>query len=90
MVTITLPSELESVVLAEAAQKGTTAERLTIDVLRERFLRQTPSKLSGTRAAASMEEMDLSNAEASSLHQVLAAGAARPKIRVSPLPDYRG
>jgi hypothetical protein len=38
MVTITLPSELERAVAEEAAQKGTTAQRLTLDVLQERFL----------------------------------------------------
>ena len=38
MVTITLPSELERAVAEEAAQKGTTAELLTLDVLQERFL----------------------------------------------------
>lgn len=38
MVTITLPSNLERAVAEEAARKGTTAERLTLDVLHERFL----------------------------------------------------
>ena len=36
MVTVTLPSELERAVAEEAAQKGTTAQRLTLDVLQER------------------------------------------------------
>jgi hypothetical protein len=41
MITITLPSELESAVNKEAAEKGTTAELLTLGALQERFL--TPS-----------------------------------------------
>ena len=44
MVTITLPSELEKVVAEEAAQKGTTAEVLTLDVLQEHFLKPSSTK----------------------------------------------
>ena len=44
MVTITLPTELEKAVTEEAAQKGTTAELLTLDVLQERFLRPSSTK----------------------------------------------
>jgi hypothetical protein len=103
MVTITLPSELENAVAQEAAKKGTTAELLTLDVLQQRFLGQTfvnqlPDGVTpGTsqektlsRAAASMQPMDLSEAESSSMQQALASGAARPKIRIAPLPEYRG
>lgn len=39
MVTITLSEELEKAVMEEAAQKGTTAELLTLDVLQGRFLK---------------------------------------------------
>jgi plasmid stability protein len=87
MVTITLPQELETVVAEEAARKGTTAERLTIDVLRDCFLAHSGPQPQQTRAAASMQEIDLSEAEASSLEQALASGAARPKIKIAPLPD---
>jgi hypothetical protein len=88
MVTIRLPTELEKAVLEEAAQKGTTAELLTLDVLQERFLsRSSTNRLpgrepTGSRAAASMQPMDLSETEALSLQQTLASGAARPKIRI--------
>jgi hypothetical protein len=44
MVTITLPLELEKAVTEEAAQKGTTVELLTLDVLQERFLRPSSTK----------------------------------------------
>ena len=44
MVIITLPSELEKAVSEEAAQKGTTPELLTLDVLQERFLRPSSIK----------------------------------------------
>ena len=44
VVTITLPSELEKAVAEEAARTGTTAELLTLDVLQERFLRQSSAK----------------------------------------------
>ena len=43
-----------------------------------------------SRAAASMQPMDLSEAQALSLQQALASGAARPKIRISPLPEFEG
>ncbi|MDQ2732595.1 MAG: hypothetical protein M3Y56_13130, partial [Armatimonadota bacterium] len=39
MVTVTIPPNLEKLLLEEALQKGTTVERLTLDVLQERFLR---------------------------------------------------
>lgn len=101
MVTITLPSELEKAVSEEAARAGTTAELLTLDVLQERFLRQSFARQlpenampglerAGSRAAASMQPMDLSEAQALSLQQALASGAARPKIRIAPLPEYEG
>ena len=101
MVTITLPSELEKAVAEEAARTGTTAELLTLDVLQERFLRRSSTKqlpevaaagqeTAGSRAAASMQPMDLSEAQALSLQQTLASGAARPKIRIAPLPEYKG
>jgi hypothetical protein len=101
MVTITLPSELEKAVADEAARTGTTAELLTLDVLQERFLGQSFAKqlsedaaagqeMPGSRAAASMQPMDLSEAQALSLQQALASGAARPKIRIAPLPEYEG
>ena len=100
MVTITLPSELEKAVAEEAARTGTTAELLTLDVLQERFLRQPSTKqltddlasgekTAGSRAAASMQSMDLSEAQRLSLQQSLASGAARPKIRIAPLPEYQ-
>jgi len=44
MVTITLSSELERAVADEAAQKGTTAELLTLEVLQEHFLGHSPAK----------------------------------------------
>jgi hypothetical protein len=46
MVTIILSSELEKAVTEEAAQKGTTAELLTLDVLQERFLRPSSKRQS--------------------------------------------
>jgi hypothetical protein len=46
MVTITLPSDLEKAVTEEAAQKGTTAEVLTLGVLQERFVRPSSTKRS--------------------------------------------
>ncbi len=101
MVTITLPWELEKAVAEEAARTGTTAELLSLDVLQERFLRQSSTKqlpegaasgqeMAVSRAAASMQPMDLSEAQALSLQQALASGAARPKIRISPLPEFEG
>ncbi len=39
MAAITLPPELEKAVAEEAAQKGTTVELLTLDVLQARFLK---------------------------------------------------
>ncbi len=48
MVTITLPSNLERAVAEEAAMKGTTAERLTLDVLQERFLDEPSAARSAT------------------------------------------
>jgi len=39
VVTITLSAELEKAVTEEAAQQGTTAVLLTLDVLQERFLK---------------------------------------------------
>ena len=44
MVTITLPLELEKAVTEEAAQKGTTAELLTLDVLQAHFLQASSPK----------------------------------------------
>jgi hypothetical protein len=44
MVTITLPSELETAVNEEAAQKGTTLELLAIGVLLERFIRSVSAR----------------------------------------------
>jgi hypothetical protein len=44
MITITLPDELGRAVAEEAAQKGTTAELLTLDALQERFLSPPPTK----------------------------------------------
>ena len=44
----------------------------------------------GSRAAASMQPMDLSEAQALSLQEALATGAARPKIRIAPLAEYKG
>ena len=41
MVTITLPPELEEIVQKEAFQKGTTVELLTLDVLHQRFFKQS-------------------------------------------------
>jgi hypothetical protein len=101
MVTITLPSELEKAVAEEAARTGTTAELLSLEVLQERFLRQSSTgqlsedtvagrETAGSRAAASMQPMDLSDAQALSLQQALARGTARPKIRIVPLPEYEG
>jgi hypothetical protein len=101
MVTIILPSELEKAVAEEAARTGTTAELLTLDVLQERFLGQPSTKplpedvpdgrkAAGSRAAASMQPMDLSEAQSLSMKQALASGAARPIIRIAPLPEYKG
>jgi hypothetical protein len=44
MVTITLSPELEKAVAEEAAQKGTTIELLTLDVLQGRFLKSSSTK----------------------------------------------
>ena len=44
MVTVTLSAELEEAVMEEAAQKGTTAELLTLDVLQGRFLKPSATK----------------------------------------------
>ncbi len=44
MVTITLPSELEKAAAEEAAQKGTTVELLTLDVLHKHFLTPPTTK----------------------------------------------
>ena len=44
----------------------------------------------GSRAAASMQPMDLSEAQTLSLQEALASGAARPKIRIAPLAEYKG
>ncbi|MCW3098529.1 MAG: hypothetical protein JWL77_4147 [Chthonomonadaceae bacterium] len=44
MVTITLSAELEKAVREEAAQQGTTAELLTLDVLQGRFLKPPVTK----------------------------------------------
>ena len=46
MVTITLPSELEKAVAEEAVRNGTTAEFVTLDALRQRFLSQTETDAS--------------------------------------------
>jgi hypothetical protein len=96
MVTITLPAELEQAVADEAARTGTTTERLTLDVLQQRFLAASPSEnvpdtqaAVTSRAAASMLPMDLSEAEATSLQDALSSGAARPKIKIAPLPEYQ-
>jgi len=89
MVTITLPSELERVVAAEAARRGTTAEGWSLHVLQERFLAPANPEKAASRAAASMQPVDLSEAEAAALREVLASGAARPKIKIAPLPEYR-
>jgi hypothetical protein len=56
MVTITLPSELERAVAEEAARKGTTAERLTLDVLQERFLDEHSAAESPTAIPAPLRE----------------------------------
>jgi hypothetical protein len=88
VVTITLPSELEKAVVQEAARKGTTAEELTLDVLQRRFLQEPPAEAEQSRAAASMQPMDLSEAEATALRKSLAAGTARPRIKPAPLPEY--
>ncbi len=42
------------------------------------------------RGRPSMQPMDLSEAQALALQQALASGAARPKIRMAPLPEYEG
>jgi len=44
MVTITLSAELEKAVTEEAAQKGTTVELLTLDVLQGYFLKPSSTK----------------------------------------------
>ncbi|MCW3053773.1 MAG: hypothetical protein JWN14_2943 [Chthonomonadales bacterium] len=44
MVTISLPADLEKAIAEEAAQKGTTPELLTLDVLQGRFLKPSSPK----------------------------------------------
>jgi hypothetical protein len=43
-----------------------------------------------SRAAASMQPMDLSRAEALVVQQALTSGSARPRIKIAPLPEFRG
>jgi len=43
-----------------------------------------------SRAAASMQPMDLSESQASAMQQVLRSGLARPKIKTTSLPEYKG
>ena len=90
MVIITLPTELEEAVAAEAERRGTTTEQLSLDALQERFLVQAACDRAPLCAAASLQPMDLSDAEAASLQEAIQCGAARPKIRVARLPEYQG
>lgn len=43
-----------------------------------------------SRAAVSMQPLDLSRAESTAIQQALTSRSARPKIRIAPLPEYRG
>jgi hypothetical protein len=52
---------------------------------------ELPSTGAGSsRAAASLEPMDLSESDASAIERALASGSARPRIKVAPLPQYEG
>ena len=42
MVTVTLPGELEKLVIEKAQQQGTTPEMLVLDELRQRFISEAP------------------------------------------------
>lgn len=43
-----------------------------------------------SRAAASMQPMELSEADALAIEQSFASGSARPRIKIAPLPPYQG
>ena len=49
------------------------------------FKNYAENKKSESRAAASMQPMDLSTKEAAAIEQALADGTARPKIEVKPI-----
>ncbi len=80
MVTITLPSELERAVAEEAAEKGTTAQLLTLDVLQEHFIEPSfPKQLP--------EETTLADALSA---YVRAIGSHDKHAQGSTLPEHTG
>jgi hypothetical protein len=48
------------------------------------------SEVTTSRAAASMQSMDLSEADANVIKQALATGSSRPRIKIAVLPQYQG
>jgi hypothetical protein len=49
-----------------------------------------PQERASTRAGASLEPMDLSEADARAIHEAMAAGSARPKVRIAKLSQHEG
>lgn len=47
-------------------------------------------KCQRSRAAASMQPLELSHSAAKVIKQSLASGSAQPKIKIAPLPQYNG